>query len=875
MFYMRYLTSVLFLFLGILPLVSFGQEVHTIKAIGDLPFSNQFQVRVNGQVATVEKLEKFDVPIHYTRIAYGGDKPVTIEIEINNPIEYYSISPKRKQLKGLVKDHILSFSLDGPTYLLVKINRMEELFILVDKMQDYKSDTFTGSLTDIMDYQVDNTGKSIETAKLQKAIDDVSRMNGVLYFPAGIYKTGELKMRSNMSVILSEGALLLGSEDVKDYADKSLIRLDNVSNFRLLGYGVIDGSGWSGLRNNGGTGFHLLYASDCNDILIDGVMLRDPSFWNTRVYRSKNFHLKNIKIFNNRPYKNWTNTDGIDFDSSVDCSVTHAVIHAGDDNLVVKGLDKERLFISENILFDDVLTVGNSAATKIGTETGVEYFKNITFRNIDVVKCKRALVINAYDSTYVENVKFENIFVEEFDFNGTESPRLIDFEITDKSWRGCVGNCTINNVRINNVHVGCGLQQVTSQILGKNQEFGVDGVYIQFLNSENLVIRDLEISNKGDVPKAGLLGLWVELDKFGESHNMVIDDLYVHDVYGSTVIEKGGGIGICIQNGRDNDSILNRFIGMTIENCYLKDCQRDGIKFRGYWSRKQWNPNLGVVVRKNVLDGVPGDGIVLAGCDGGLIEYNVMKNCPKTLPESEACDGIWPWCSDNTLVQFNVVSDHRSIIDGYAYDSDWGCRNSIFQYNLSYNNDGGFMLVIGTNGWPEDWCVNGNIETKVRYNVSINDGLRNYLTNASHKDAYFSPVMHFTGYTQNTLVENNLFYLFPKPEPQIDRTLFHFTKHDSSYGKGDVFKNNYIYAPEVIVAVKEEKAVGNQYFGNVYIGSLKTPATGFTKQEGTFNKSLWYNTEDKNWDILLDFLKDKTVPVNGKELKVLDIIGAN
>ena len=252
-----------------------------------------------------------------------------------------------------------------------------------------------------------------------------------------------------------------------------------------------------------------------------------------------------------------------------------------------------------------------------------------------------------------------------------------------------------------------------------------------------------------------------------------------------------------------------------------------------------------------------------------------MKNCPKTLPESEACDGIWPWCSDNTVVQFNVVSDHKSIIDGYAYDSDWGCRNSVFQYNLSYNNDGGFMLVIGTDGWPEDWCVNGNIETKVRYNVSINDGLRNYLTNASHKDAYFSPAMHFTGYTQNTLVENNLFYLFPKPEPQIDRTLFHFTKHDSSYGKGDVFKNNYIYAPEVTVAVKEEKAVGNQYSGNVYVGSLKTPATGFTKQDGIFNKSLWYNAEDKNWDILLDFLKDKTVPVNGKELKVLDIIGAN
>ena len=103
-------------------------------------------------------------------------------------------------------------------------------------------------------------------------------------------------------------------------------------------------------------------------------------------------------------------------------------------------------------------------------------------------------MINAYDSTRVENIKFENIFVEEFDFNGTESPRLIDFEITDKSWRECVGNCTINNVRINNVHVGCGLQQVTSQILGKNKEFGVDGVYIH-----NLKVQDKEIHSFSDL----------------------------------------------------------------------------------------------------------------------------------------------------------------------------------------------------------------------------------------------------------------------------------------------------------------------------------------------------------------------------------------
>lgn len=40
------------------------------------------------------------------------------------------------------------------------------------------------------------------------------RMEFCIFLP-GIYKTGELNMRSNISVVLSEGALLSGSEDVK------------------------------------------------------------------------------------------------------------------------------------------------------------------------------------------------------------------------------------------------------------------------------------------------------------------------------------------------------------------------------------------------------------------------------------------------------------------------------------------------------------------------------------------------------------------------------------------------------------------------------------------------------------------------------------
>lgn len=392
---------------------------------------------------------------------------------------------------------------------------------------------------------------------------------------------------------------------------------------------------------------------------------------------------------------------------------------------------------------------------------------------------------------------------------------------------------------------------------------------VHVYNTEHFVIRDLEISNQGSEAVPGLLGLHVEINNYGEAHNITVDNLFIHDVKGGLEIEKGGGISLSLQNSRDDDTIPSRFVGLLVQNCLIKDSQRDGIRMGGQWIRSKWFPNKGVIVRNNVIDGIPGDGIVIVGCDSALVEYNVMKNCPATLPASEACDGIWPWSSDNTVVQFNVVSDHKSIVDGYAYDSDWNCLNSVFQYNLSYNNTGGFMLVIATTGWPDGWCINENADTQIRYNISINDGLRDYKTEIG----YFSPIIHLTGLTRNTVMEKNLFYICPKTSPKIDNTILHFSNHDSAYGVGDVFRNNYIYTAENTVLAKEEKSVNNVYSDNLYIGSLKTPATGFKKYEGRFDKAMWYDSNDANWAKLIEFVKDKTVPLNGKEVPVLEIIG--
>ena len=457
-----------------------------ISALGDAPVSNQFCVKVNGTEASVEKIGKLDIPIHYTQMVYDEVQPMQIDVIVDNPIQNYVISPLRKGIKAKVEGNRLSFTIDKAAYLLVRINNLEDLYLLINPVTDYQAQVGDKEIINILKFGVDTTGISKDTEKIQVAIDEVSHKQAILYFPKGKYHTGELYMRSNMTILLADEALIMGSTDPNDYQDKSLIRMDSVSNFQMLGYGTIDGAGWAGLRKNGAREFHLIYASNCKNVLYDGVVLRDPTFWNTRVYRSEGFHMKNLKILNNRPYKNWTNTDGVDFDSSVDCSLVNAVIHAGDDNVVVKGLDSERMFATEKILFDNVLTVSNSAAAKIGTETCVEHFRDIVFKNIGVVKCKRGMVINGFDSARIENVRFENITIEGFDFNGTEAPRLVDLEITDSSWRECTGNCVIDGVEISNVNVLTSLSGVESQILGKDSIHGV----------HNVVVRDSKVLGK-------------------------------------------------------------------------------------------------------------------------------------------------------------------------------------------------------------------------------------------------------------------------------------------------------------------------------------------------------------------------------------------
>ncbi|MDR6570056.1 right-handed parallel beta-helix repeat-containing protein [Chitinophaga ginsengisegetis] len=350
---------------------------------------------------------------------------------------------------------------------------------------------------------------------------------------------------------------------------------------------------------------------------------------------------------------------------------------------------------------------------------------------------------------------------------------------------------------------------------------GVMPATLYLLNAEGWEIRNLDISNYGADVKAHRAGVQVQLSDYGIASNIYLKNIDVHDVNGSLVKNDGGGAGIIFSNGGRHTR--SKFDSILVADCTIKRCQRNGILVNGNWSRTDWFPNEHVVIRGNLIEGVPGDGIVPTGCDGVLVEHNIMRDCPRLLPDTESAAGIWPWSCDNALIQYNEVSDHKAPWDGQGFDSDWNCNNTVIQYNYSHDNDGGFVLVCndGSAGASQS-C--GNKGTIIRYNVSMNDGLR-----TTGKHAGFAPVFHITGPVVNTRIYNNVIYL-PERDIKMDSTLVEMGNW-FGYADSTWFANNIFYTRSTADYIMN-KSKRNIYSNNLYFGThLNRPAdkTAVTK----------------------------------------------
>lgn len=380
-------------------------------------------------------------------------------------------------------------------------------------------------------------------------------------------------------------------------------------------------------------------------------------------------------------------------------------------------------------------------------------------------------------------------------------------------------------------------------------------------NVEFWEICNLEITNTGEERGARRRGVIVSAENFGDCHHIVLDSLEIHHVNGSLVKSEGGGGAILWQN--KGDSVKTRFIDLQIINCYLHHCERNGINSRGYTKRSEWYPSLNVVIRNNLLEQIPGDGIVPIATDGALIEHNIMRDCPDILSHKEAAAGIWPWSADNTIIQYNEVSGHKAKWDGQGFDSDWNCQNTIIQYNYSHGNYGGFLLVCNNgNNINSNYNI-GTTNTIIRYNVSINDGIRPYET---ERESWFSPLMHITGPVKDTKIYNNVFIIPEKTALDIDKTIVEMDNWGGPWPENTFFTNNIFYTQENASFYFEDD-INTTFTNNCFYGNYKNIPDD---SMAIFKDPKFVNVLAKGdgFEVLKNFMLQNTSPCidNGKTM---------
>ncbi|MET0795453.1 MAG: glycosyl hydrolase family 28-related protein, partial [Polyangiaceae bacterium] len=272
-----------------------------------------YTVTANGSPVFVEQMTKFspEMQVHYAHLSLDGPGTATFAVTVNTTFNSYTLSPKSRNLSATKSGNTLTFA-SGPNYLILQVDSKELLFILIDAAEVNPPHLGDANVKSIADYTVDNTGATLVTAKVQSAIDAASGApQNVLYFPPGKYKVGELWLKSNMTLYLAGGAVLYGSSATADFNTGSggvniedcshgMIRMYQIKGTKVLGRGVIDANG-KAIRAQNDTKINLFKIEQSSDILIDGITVRDPSFWNTLIYRSDLVTFQNYKMINCRP----------------------------------------------------------------------------------------------------------------------------------------------------------------------------------------------------------------------------------------------------------------------------------------------------------------------------------------------------------------------------------------------------------------------------------------------------------------------------------------------------------------------------------------------------------------------------------------------
>jgi len=197
------------------------------------------------------------------------------------------------------------------------------------------------------DYGAKGDGKTLDTAAIQKAIDDCAGKGGGTVKLAGAAKfvSAPLILKSHITLDIAAGTTLEASTNHADFPEieqfhekgrQSLLSATNEEDITIRGGGTIDGRGesWWENRGPGSTRPRLIVFDHCKHILMENITVQNSPMWQIVPYYSEDLTFRNMKVL--APEPEGHNTDGIDPFSSKHILIDHVTIDTGDDNVAIK-----------------------------------------------------------------------------------------------------------------------------------------------------------------------------------------------------------------------------------------------------------------------------------------------------------------------------------------------------------------------------------------------------------------------------------------------------------------------------------------------------------------------------------------------------------
>lgn len=263
----------------------------------------------------------------------------------------------------------------------------------------------------VKSFGASGAGHALDTAAIQRTIDAAAAAGGGgVYFPAGRFLSGTLTLKSNITLYLSPGAVLLGSARIEDYSPKHLIYAQGADNIAIEGGGAIDGQGDSFLDKSLKPlprPSPLIEIWNCHGLRIEGITIRKAPAWTIHPKNCDGVTIRGITLLNNLRA---INSDGIDIDSSRNVIISDSHIEAGDDCIVLKTTNRGAAPIQpvENVTVSNCVLVSAASALKLGTESYAD-FRHCLFSNCVIRDSRTGIALLVNDGPTIEDVRFENI----------------------------------------------------------------------------------------------------------------------------------------------------------------------------------------------------------------------------------------------------------------------------------------------------------------------------------------------------------------------------------------------------------------------------------------------------------------------------------